>query len=234
MSINRFAILLIALRVTQGVVLCAFPITHTLLAEEWMALYGPSDPTASDEFVVGTLFPDIRYVAEEERANTHIHNATLQEVRTARTPFEQGKLLHCYVDDQREKWVVEWGVYELLVDLPDAQRASFLKLVEDEILYHEGVKTRISAFFHFPQEELAAGLPMNTLIKWHALLAGYFRTPPSQQLIYLKRLNQGIFHIPPEVVAEWATLLPEVVQRPEMGRYVNRLVNAFKEDFSRE
>jgi hypothetical protein len=212
--------------------MCAFPVTHTLLAEEWMALHGPCDAKERSELVVGTLFPDIRYIAEENRANTHIAHVTLEQIRAAQTPFESGKLLHCYVDDRRESWVIEWAVYDLLVDVPAAQRASFLKLVEDEILYCDAIRQHISSLFHFPPEEMAAGISKELLIKWHALLASYLRVAPSRQLTYLKRLHQGLFNLSPETIAEWATLLPEVAQRPEMGRYVERLMSAFREEFS--
>lgn len=225
-------ILLAGLLLIQGVAMCGLPITHAALAREWMALHGPKEERAVDEFIIGTLFPDIRYVTDDARSSTHVANVKLQDILAASTPFNAGKLLHCYVDEQREKWVVEWGVYDLLVDLPSSQRGSFLKLVEDEILYDRDHHEKLSSFFLFPQEELESGISMGALVKWHALLAGYFRTAPSGQLRDLKRLKQGVFHVSPEVVAAWADALPEVAQRPEMHRYVKRLVNAFKEEFA--
>ena len=130
------------------------------------------------EFLIGTLFPDIRYIAKIDRSTLHEVN-TSEEKLPKDDSFKAGIYAHWLVDEKREKFISEKGVYNLL---PKEQyTAASLKLVEDELLY-DSIKDWgeiISALDIYPKEEEGFGIGRETLENWHGLLKKYFSQRPN-------------------------------------------------------
>lgn len=166
--------------------LCAYahaagPIMHIVLALKALGhLPATFDKKA---FIVGTSFPDIRYLAKIERNKTHIEPATWHDVVHAKNAFQAGMIFHNLVDNIRmtyfEPFYYQRGApystsYIQFFPL-------FMKTAEDHLLYdrlnnwHE-----ISAYFDaIYQEELDFGIDALTIKTWHKKLQQYMQTQPN-------------------------------------------------------
>ncbi len=129
------------------------------------------------DFVVGTLFPDIRYVAKVERDKLHKFGTSEESIPRGNS-FEAGMYVHWLIDEKREKFIVERGLYELLPK-GNYMHAS-LKLVEDELLYDTfGDWSKIIRILdYYPEEEMGYGINKETGEYWHELLKKYFQKKP--------------------------------------------------------
>lgn len=91
----------------------AGPITHLVLTQKvYERFFSQKDRGA---FVVGTSFPDIRYLGVIEREKTHRPRVTLKQVLEAES-FEAGVQFHVLVDVVRERFMKAYGMYELFDD----------------------------------------------------------------------------------------------------------------------
>jgi hypothetical protein len=114
----------------------AAPVTHVLLAEKWIEYKEHYNKKEKRAFILGTLFPDIRYLGVVTRNKTHEFELTISDLEKKQSPFIKGKRLHAWVDETREALVVKWNIYSKLKSIKDQKyKATFLKLLEDEILY---------------------------------------------------------------------------------------------------
>ncbi len=66
----------------------AAPVGHLYLAIQ--ILSGPLCEVKERDFLIGTLFPDIRYPAQIARELTHKSHVTWQEIINEKDPFMQG------------------------------------------------------------------------------------------------------------------------------------------------
>ncbi len=55
---------------------CGLPIFHLVLSQYWLDNFEKCSKENRDEFIVGSLFPDIRYISSLSREETHIKNLT--------------------------------------------------------------------------------------------------------------------------------------------------------------
>ncbi len=89
----------------------AAPIAHIFLAVQM--LLGPLQGLFNEqEFILGTSFPDIRYLKVVQRADTHFTHVTLQDVLQEKSSFKAGMIFHSFVDEQREAYVVKNHFYK--------------------------------------------------------------------------------------------------------------------------
>ncbi len=107
-----------------------FPIAHIYYAHEYAARHHRSDEPA---FLRGTVFPDIRYIANIDRSVTHRLDVSLAEIEAEQDDWRAGVLLHCWVD-------VGWTAYFEQYGLGSEDHAfdgmrTALKLLEDEQLH---------------------------------------------------------------------------------------------------
>ena len=79
----------------------AGPIGHIVLALS--LLNGPLADKDRAAFMLGTTFPDIRYLGVIERGKTHNNHATWQNVQTESSSFKAGMDFHALVDRGREQ-----------------------------------------------------------------------------------------------------------------------------------
>ena len=150
----------------------AAPIAHIFLAIQMLS--GPFEGRFDEkEFILGTSFPDIRYLKVVERAETHFPDITLEDILQEKNSFKAGILFHSFVDEQREAYVVENHFYEKIPNFRFASQS--LKFAEDEILKQLfNTKQYQSYFDKILKEEKAYNIPELYIRTWHTFLQGYF------------------------------------------------------------
>lgn len=210
------------------IAMAAAPVTHAILAEKWMDLHEHYDDDQKRSFILGTLFPDIRYLGVITRSQTHEKGVTLQKLKENQSEFTKGKRLHAFVDKAREALVVKWKIYQRLKNVPGHRKSLFLKLLEDEILFDRQAWNDIRRYLsHLHQEERDQGIKDEDIRRWHTNQLRAFRAPPSIYLKYLSMFGLGFAKVPPEIIAKWSKLLPEYAADPKMKEYVENLVKEF-------
>jgi|SRR5581483_6677611 len=149
----------------------AAPIAHIFLAVQMLAglFYGLFD---EKEFIIGTSFPDIRYLKVISREETHATNITLHDIMQEKDSFKAGMLFHAFVDEQREKYIVEQGFYEKLSDFKFVTQS--LKFAEDEILRSLFDAAAYCAYFNIIlKQEKAYNIAVKDIKRWHMFLKEY-------------------------------------------------------------
>lgn len=214
----------------------AGPITHVALGEKWLKLIAPDyTEDQKKEFLLGTVFPDIRYLGVIKREKTHYKGVTLQAIRKADSPFQQGMLFHSFVDEFREKWVKEKGVEKKLTDIAPNQQQFFLKIIEDQILYSEySWNTFRQYLMTVPPEEKEYGIQDKALNEWHAGLTLYFTVSPELLLVQMGLLEKDILTIKAPVIKQWGALLPEYTARIDMQKHVSEMMDAFEKAIKKQ
>lgn len=213
----------------------AGPITHVFIAEKWLQYNSQYDQEQTAAFFVGTLFPDIRYMAKISRNKTHFKGLKLEDIKQAPNAFRAGLNLHCYLDEAREKMVIENHVYDLFKDFPpNSEIPSLLKLLEDEILFSKIDKDRvIECLLCIPEEELNFDIKLEIIRDWHELQACLLTYPPSEILKEMAAYNQPYLHIKAETVQLWNARFAELLQNPEIQKHVQNLEQKFEQEFSK-
>lgn len=149
----------------------AAPATHIVIAEKLFEKYFSNKDKG--RFMVGTSFPDIRYLGVIDREKTHYEKMGLSDVIMSES-FESGVKFHSLVDQVREKYVVEVGMYDFFVESPYKTQA--MKLFEDGVLMNK-LSNREETSKYFQQiymEEIEYGIGEQEIKKWHDMLANYF------------------------------------------------------------
>lgn len=179
-------------------------------------------------FLLGTVFPDIRYMGVLKREQTHFKQITLEKVAQASTPFQRGVLFHSFVDEFRDKLVRRSKIEKKLPEIPERFRDTFLKLVEDQILHSKHEWSQFRNFLtSIPEDELQYGLSTQTLTQWHTGLTLYFTAEPRIILAQFSLLDQGILSIDAATIQLWNTFLPKYASDPQIQSFVESLLTAF-------
>lgn len=162
----------------------AAPIAHIFCALSLLS-DGAIEVENKSDFIIGTSFPDIRYLGVIRRGQTHVENVTWNQVKNASTSFEKGRLLHSLLDEVREKFIVKHNLYEFV---PDSQfRTQVLKFYEDMLLY-ETIKNWseiADSFDPILPEECAYDIKESDVKAWHDLLKQYISHKPDPYQIFL-------------------------------------------------
>lgn len=223
----RKVILTLASLVTLEVY-SAMPVFHAYIAESWIEKLEKYDEPQKRAFMLGTLFPDIRYLGGISREQTHEEGISLQVLLTTRDPFLKGKRLHCFVDETRARIVHESQIFDILKGVPEEHKDTFLKLLEDEVIYSEKSWNKTLEYLEDVEErELDFGASIDLVNRWHRVLIMYFSVKPSELLTSLSEKNQGYMHIPPQLVKVWSTLLPTLASDEKVKNYVSLMFQEF-------
>lgn len=170
----------------------AGPIAHIFCA---LAFLNSNYNTIEDKqaFLLGTSFPDIRYLGVIERTQTHIPNIKWDDVVNEKSAFKAGLLFHSLVDQAREGYFESHGLYDIDIGVHPQFRSHVLKLFED-ILLHDSISEwpKIVAYFDdILQEERAYPIAPESLQNWHAILQIYCAKKPGiHTLISFANNNQ--------------------------------------------
>lgn len=152
-------------------------ITHIILAERMSdKLFNKFDRKS---FLIGTVFPDIRYLKVIDRDKTHFKELTFEDILNESNSFTAGLKYHSLVDEVREKYMVDNNVYSLIPESKFVVEA--LKTYEDEILYSKitdwnQVKTYLDDVL---QDETQLVSHVDKIKMWQSLMQEYFKDIPS-------------------------------------------------------
>lgn len=211
----------------------AAPLTHVYFAETWMKSIADISSMNGQEFMVGNLFPDIQYIANVSRDDTHVKQVELIDVLNSETPFKAGVLFHAYVDEMRESYAQKWKIYDEVAHIADGHEAmQLIKFIEDEILYEKINHTFCidSLYLIYPEE--TEMVSYSKVFCWHKLLVKYFQQPPKVSIQYLA----GSFWrcIAPGYLATWNQHFDELLQNEKIRSYVYDFVQSLSEEIRRE
>lgn len=214
---------------TLQIVDAACPITHAAFTEmlwEYHDQYNEEDKMA---FMIGTLFPDIRYLAECDRSVTHFDHVTLEDVLLEKNPFLAGMLFHSYVDKEREVYLVSKGIYDYISPLNSPRPTTLIKLVEDEFIFDlvdlVYCKRCVKVIL---DEETKFGIELDKIEEWHYLLNNYFTYKPSVILNYLSWKKIGIMGIKGSQMGQMYSNHQVLLKDPAMNDYVEGLLSHFE------
>jgi hypothetical protein len=161
----------------------AAPVTHIVLALSVLHLLPPT--IDKQAFIVGTSFPDIRYLAKLDRKLTHIEPVTWHDITKETSSFRAGMLFHNLVDNIRIQHF-ELCFYQRKAPHSQTYRTFFplvMKTAEDNVLYHKVSNwTEISGYFDtIYQEEKDFGIDEKIIKEWHSKLQNYLKEKPIAQ-----------------------------------------------------
>lgn len=207
---------------------CA-PAMHAYLGEMWLDTHELKDKLARRDFIIGTLFPDIRYMGHVSRGQTHAKGVTLEQIDKEKSYFKKGMLFHAYVDEQHEKFTNKSKAYQNLPKDIKSSREIFIELIADEIIFDESwikpIATDINTVIN---DEKILGLTELDLYPWHMLLNAYFMDPPSENLQRLTILGRDIKFLKAKTVEIWARRLPEIKKNAYYQQYTKDLIQFFR------
>jgi hypothetical protein len=152
-------------------VIMAAPVGHLYLALQ--ILSGPLAHVDRQPFIIGTLFPDIRYSAHLSRHTTHKEHVTWPDILQEHDPFKKGMLFHSFVDEQRSIYLARNVHQKMLPPYPYIYHC--IKGAEDLVLIK---KIRDKKFIDYldsvlPQEKTF--VKDEAIIReWHSRLKNYF------------------------------------------------------------
>lgn len=170
--------------------LMASQISHIVYAKKYLDKYS-SDKINEDKFILGTVFPDIRYITENiKRNDTHSVFSPINLNFNKLTPFQAGWKFHLYCDIKREEILSRYNFYSL--DGTDDFACASSKLLEDRIIYNRYNNWKeLTDLFKNPPEintEIAPYLPAEISARadrafklWYATLAEYISQKPDSQ-----------------------------------------------------
>lgn len=157
----------------------AAPITHIVLANK---VWNKSLSSFSKkDFLIGTSFPDIRYLKVIDRNNTHFKDLFLEDIKNDNS-FMAGVKFHSIVDEVREAYMVSQNIYSYFPKSKYITQS--LKLLEDELLYEnfDEWNNLIKDFNDIPYGQIKIDLDKLYIEKWYSLLQEYFSTKPTPQV----------------------------------------------------
>ncbi len=239
MNIKQLGLLLL---VITAPLQAAGPIVHIYLAQQWL-----KSQTASQDFynhfVVGTLLPDIRYVAQLAREVTHPQIGfnkvkdcvSLYPFMGSYAAFIAGIIFHSELDIVRFDYINLPSniIYQLLYEkgVPEYQVPYFIKFVEDELYFDKIDRTQITALLNtitcneqfFAQQ---AHIDHAQLEQWHQQLLFFLNNKPSEILAQCVTEGRSIYPVVTiEQTTLWHELFDVVINDPEIIKHVTHLID---------
>jgi len=193
-------------------------ITHIVLAkkmgEEFLNKFDQS------AFLVGTIFPDVRYLKVVDREKTHFNGLSLKDVLDEKNSFIAGMKYHSLVDEVREKYMVDKDIYSLIPSSRFITQA--LKIYEDEVLYSNVSDwDQVIAFLGRElNEEIELVEQIDKVKAWYLILQKYFKKEPTDESRKDFILGVGFSE---EIAAEINSLISTMRQTPEVREIILNL-----------
>jgi hypothetical protein len=202
----------------------AGPMTHLYFAEYFCRVHGICKEKSVREFMVGTLFPDIRYIAHIPREATHFPLEGLKDVLQEEDLFRAGMKFHAWVDIVREEIVVSSGIYEAVAPHAEGRDATFLKFIEEEILAdcYDGRKWSYCFDSPLAEEKLFVGSD-EVLAKWHYILQYSMGYRPSWLFWGASWLRPTLMSIPASTIYNWSYALPKLAKEHRFQEHVQKM-----------
>jgi len=174
-------------------------ISHIVIALS--ILNGPLADKNKQEFLVGTCFPDIRYLAEIDRKKTHNFSATLKSIQTEPSSFKAGMDFHNVVDMVWFDYIEKHSVLKMLPQNSHAHK--YLKLFADTLLYRQIKNWQPIAqlFDTVWDQEKILNIPDHTIKGWHEFIQFFCETPQPEikEILFLYlmiKIKSKFFTVP--------------------------------------
>lgn len=200
----------------------AAPATHIVLAEKLFEKYFSDKDKTS--YVVGTSFPDIRYLGVIDRKKTHYHNVKISEI-IKENSFKAGVKLHSLVDEVRESFMKKQKLYSLFPESPLLTQG--VKFFEDRVLYDRGSdwKTLLSCFDNVLPQELEYGITTKDVQRWHSLLAKILSHKPGDEdvVFFVSEIGK-----PPQMAEEIIKIVNGVKKKESAEKIINEFYDNFE------
>lgn len=199
----------------------AGPVLHLWVAEKFCEIFSITGEDAV-KIIIGTEFPDIRYLAHLPREATHPNIISFKEVIQSATPFECGMKLHAWLDIVRENFVLKANIYEEVLPYSEELKTTFLKCIEDEILsdYYDGMRWVKHFDIALPEEMGFA--QREVVMKWHDFIQASLMMRPSWYLWGQSFIGPA-FGASAETLFLWSFLLPQLKEKFVFRMYLNSL-----------
>lgn len=198
----------------------AGPIGHLYFTDKLFAVLPKERSVNKNLFIVGTLYPDIRYLGVLERDNTHFSTMTLDDVMQDESPFNAGLKFHSWVDIERERFVENSGIYSVVKEYTSTHPETFLKFIEDELLFNEVERPS----FPTPmEEELKFGVSEKDVAKWHYILSIFTSFKPSTVLWTFEMSGKGFGSISVDEIKRWNQVFSKAVEDDRLKTFVEKL-----------
>jgi hypothetical protein len=196
----------------------AAPITHIVVASRLFETH--FSVKNRRDLLIGTSFPDIRYLGVLDRDKTHFDGLRLEDLKDDDS-FMTGMKLHSILDIAGERYRVENDMYRLCPESPHIIMS--VKILEDEVLYPL-IKdwSTIRAYFDavLPAEK-ALGVEESMIRRWHSILQRYFRRHPDDSSISDLLLSLGLSQ----------DSISEIIQNVSIMRRDERLVRLVRSEY---
>jgi len=172
--------------------------------------------------MIGTEFPDIRYITSLPRELTHPPVADLEEVLASETPFVMGMKLHVWLDELRESLIAP-EVYAAVIPHAEGFAPTLLKFIEDEMLadFYDG-RIWSSCFDRILPEELSFTTE-ERILKWHNRIQWTLAARPSW-LLWAQSYRGPAFGVSANTLYLWSYLLPYFKQQPIFQNHLKTLL----------
>ncbi|RJR26472.1 hypothetical protein C4561_04950 [candidate division WWE3 bacterium] len=202
----------------------AAPITHIVLFEKiYNSQFSDKDRL---HFIVGTSFPDIRYLGKIDRSKTHFPDVSMQDIMGS-DPFKAGLKFHSFVDRVRENFLLSRNIYEFCPKSKYITQS--VKFLEDIVLYSKvnDWDSYKSMLDNVLEEELSFGLSEEHISHWHKILQTYFAVQPD--LTTVDKFVSGI-GFGKEVAEEIKEVTESLKGIKEVTDYIDALYQNFGTD----
>ena len=200
----------------------ATQITHTALTERIFDQYFYK--FHKQDFLIGSLFPDIRYMAGVNRGVTHFENIGFDEILNEKNSFYAGVLFHSFIDRIRQQWLVGNGIYDLVPS--DYHWGQAVKFYEDRLYYPDVQNWSVILDYlkKIVPEELQFNITESIVKQWHEMLSKYLSLDPIMNHITITTKEVGI----PEDMADDLSLHIEVIEK---NKQITKLCQKFHDEY---
>lgn len=201
--------------------------THLLLTEKvYDRLFLPF---AKHEFFLGSLFPDIRRLANVPRSQTHyqLEDCALPVILQEATAFVAGTKFHSLVDLKRQQFYVSQNIYDRYTTIPNFN--SLLKIYEDLVLYSKvkHLSEYLTYFSDLGDLSKFSPIPSEIVIAWYTALRTYFAIPVSPESVREFAAANGTF-LSDTVVNNHISLWQQLAKDPNISEAITTFYSSFE------
>jgi hypothetical protein len=146
------------------------PIAHLVYGQQ---LLRQRSEISAPAFLRGTIFPDIRYLAQIDRRRTHHpHEATLEVVMAESNAWRAGYLFHNWLDDAWNRFMSQYDLDE--TNPQHGLTWAALKLLEEPLMRQRlrQITTVVGILSVADPEALEFGLEPVIVKRWGQLVGG--------------------------------------------------------------
>lgn len=192
------------------------PITHIVLGKKIHQHFFPHLDFPS--FIVGTSFPDIRYVSQLTRQQTHLQDIHLKDINT-KDPFLAGFQIHSLIDLIANK-IGQEKMSSFSLE-KNRENGLALKFYQDKILYPEiNNWPQIGSFFdRVYLQETDMRVSIENVQAWHNWLQEYFEKGPTEKSLETFSKNIGQLQLVDKIVKSFK----KMEQNPHIKKDISSL-----------